>query len=79
MLTFGAIARTRLASGRLVTKKILQPDLDNAPAIGSMPQPRDFVYMLGSATVAWPPRIARAAAGYAPLGSSTANYLMDTL
>jgi hypothetical protein len=35
--------------------------------------------MLGSATVAWPRRIARAAAGYAPVGSSTANYLMDTL
>jgi hypothetical protein len=34
--------------------------------------------MLGSATVAWPRRIARAA-GYAPVGSSTANYLMDTL
>src|ERR1700736_3303610 len=42
MLTFGAIARTRLASGRLVTKKILQPDLDNALAIGSMPQPYAF-------------------------------------
>src|ERR1700738_2498042 len=42
MLTFGAIARTRFASGRLVTKKILQPDLDNALAIGSMPQPYAF-------------------------------------
>src|SRR6267154_3010091 len=42
MVTFGAIARTRLASGRLVTKKNLQPDLDNALAIGSMPQPYAF-------------------------------------
>ena len=35
----GATARTRLASARLVTKNVRQPDLASASATGSMPQP----------------------------------------
>src|ERR1035438_7272328 len=39
MAEFGAAARTHLASARLETKKVLQPDLVNAEATMSMPQP----------------------------------------
>src|SRR6202011_3257869 len=35
-----AAARTRLASARSETKKVLQPDLANVAVIGPMPQPQ---------------------------------------